>query len=101
MTPEGEVKKDIKAVLDAMPRTFFCMPVAGMMSKYGISDFIGLHDGWFFAIEAKATSREQPTLAQKIFLASVRRAGGLALVTHADNVHELPNRIYAHARRNP
>lgn len=94
---EATVKNDIKAVLDALPRCFYFMPVPGAISKYGISDFIGLYQGKFFAIEAKATPKQTATMAQRIFLAAVRRAGGLACVINCDNVHTLKARLETHA----
>lgn len=54
MTPEGKVKKAIKAKLDADPHIWYFMPVAGVMGKAGVPDFIGVRAGRFFAIEAKA-----------------------------------------------
>ena len=54
MTPEGKVKALIKAKLDADPHIWYFMPVAGVMGKAGVPDFIGVRAGRFFAIEAKA-----------------------------------------------
>ena len=54
MTPEGKVKKTIKTKLDADPCIWYFMPVAGVMGKAGVPDFIGVRAGRFFAIEAKA-----------------------------------------------
>ena len=54
MTPEGKVKKTIKAKLDADPHIWYFMPVAGVMGKAGVPDFIGVRAGRFFAIEVKA-----------------------------------------------
>lgn len=47
----------------------------------GRADLIGCADGRFFAIEVKLpSSRNRVTEAQKLFLESVRRAGGIAFV---------------------
>lgn len=74
-TPEGRVKKKIKAVLknhNAQMYGFWPVP-----SGYGAStlDFIGCHRGHFFAIEAKAPG-EDPTPRQRDCIKQMREAGG-------------------------
>lgn len=86
---EEWVKNEVKKILDATPRTLYFMPVAGMMNGIGISDFIGCSQGRFFAIETKRDDKHKPTLVQRMFLATVRTAGGYAMVIHKDNIQKV------------
>jgi hypothetical protein len=63
-------------------RGWYYMPVKGVaMGVNGIPDFIGFHDGRFFAIETKAPGKRNDTSAnQKARLAEIRKANGLAIV---------------------
>lgn len=79
-TPEGKVKTRIKKRLDSMGAWYF-MPVAGIMGRIGIPDFIGCYNGRFFAIEAKA-GKGKVTLMQERVIGAIVAAGGLA---HAVN----------------
>ena len=88
-TPEGQVKKEIKVYLDALPYTWYFMPWGSESQQRGIPDFAGLTNGRFWVIEAKATAKQRPTLLQKLCLAQVRRARGIALVIHSENLWKL------------
>lgn len=91
-TPEGQVKSDIRVILDSLPKCWYFMPVAGF-SVYGIPDVIGCYYGCFFVIEAKATAALSPRLDQRLVMAAIRRAGGLAIRIHKDNVGQLKNML--------
>lgn len=69
----------IKAVLDELPNCWYYMPVASVMNRIGLPDFLGLYNGRFFAIEAKA-GKNQPTGLQAYVLGQIRDAGGVACV---------------------
>lgn len=79
MTPEGKVKKEIKAYLDSIGAYYF-MPV---QSGYGMKtlDFLCCSHGWFIAIEAKAPGKE-PTKFQELTIAELQKAGAIVVVAH-------------------
>lgn len=57
MTPEGRVKKLVRARLDARkPLIFYDMPVPAGFGKSTL-DFIGCYYGRYFAIETKAPGK--------------------------------------------
>lgn len=93
---EAGVKDDVARVLDSFRRCYYFMPPAGLFSRIGISDFVGLVEGLFFAIEVKRDEKPEPHIPQRMFLAAVRRAGGLALRIDSTNVHRLRDRIETH-----
>lgn len=96
MTPEGAVKRDVRARLEhhglihvtkaglgAKPviEGFFFMPVAGPYSVRGIHDFIGCWRGQFFSLETKAPNEPvDATDAQLLFQAGAAKAGGFSFV---------------------
>lgn len=93
---EWGVKDDVKAILDSLPYCFYFMPAAGVFGIVGISDFIGLCNGRFFALEAKRDDKPLPTIPQRKFLAAIRRARGLALRVDSTNLSGLADRIRNH-----
>ena len=85
MTPEGRVKKEIKAWLALQPNCWHFMPIGGPYTTHGIPDIIGCINGLFFAIEVKAPGKELNTTPnQKAQLARIRGAKGMSMV--ASNV---------------
>ncbi len=76
-TPEGKVKDRIKAAL-IRAKAYYFMPVQNGMGSPSL-DFIGCHQGRFFAVEAKA-GRKQPTARQKLTAASMEAAGARTFV---------------------
>lgn len=86
MTPEGKVKAKVKKRLDAWGAWYF-MPVAGVMGRIGIPDFIGCLGGKFFAIETKSGTAK-PTRIQAATLAAIQNAGGIALVVNETNMND-------------
>ena len=93
---EAGVKDDVARVLDSFRRCYYFMPSAGVFGRIGVADYLGLVEGLFFAIEVKRDEKPEPHVPQRMFLAAVRRAGGLALRIDSTNVHQLRNRIEAH-----
>ena len=73
MTPEGVVKRDIKAYLKTIDRLWFFMPVPTGYGVRGLPDFVGCYRGRFFAIEAKSgtgtVSPWQHKMAENITMA--------------------------------
>ena len=87
MTPEGKVKKDVKAWLKAR-KIWFYMPVQNGMGVVGIPDLICCWDGKFLAIETKAPGkRSQTTANQEARIDEIRAAKGWAIVV--DDVSQL------------
>ena len=87
MTPEGKVKKDVKAWLKARDIWFY-MPVQNGMGVVGIPDLICCWGGKFLAIETKAPGkRSQTTANQEARIDEIRAAKGWAIVV--DDVSQL------------
>lgn len=86
-TSEAAVKKQVKIILDVIG-CFWFMPPAGAFGKSGISDFLGVRNGKFFAIEAKFGDNK-PTTQQLKFLKEVKEQGGLALVVWETNLADV------------
>lgn len=83
MTPEGRVKKKIKAVLDKYDtRIYYYMPVPAGYGKPTI-DYLGCFNGYFFGIEAKRL-RKEPTSRQELTLDDIAAAGGKTFVIDGD-----------------
>ena len=93
MTPEGKVKKAVKAVF-ADNEIWYYMPVQNGMGTVGIPDLVacapititeemvGMRIGVFVAVETKAPGKEKNTTAnQKNVLRGISNAGGEAIVT--------------------
>lgn len=81
-TPEGKVKKEIKAFLESIGAWYF-MPV---QTGYGrrTLDFLGCYRGRFFAIEAKRGDRiEKPAAFQALEIHEILSHGGLAFMAQS------------------
>ncbi len=52
----------------------------------GTPDMLGCVNGFFVALELKATDRDQPTALQAVKLQRIVDANGMALVVHPGNV---------------
>lgn len=89
MTPEGEVKKRVKKILDQYkPDCWYFMPAARAYGQAGIPDFIGVYGGRMFAIETKA-GNNKPTELQLIQAYKINEAGGKMFIIREDNVYQL------------
>lgn len=87
LTPEGLVKKKVKAMLDEMGVYHFS-PMQNGMGRAGIPDIIGCFDGCFIAIECKA-GKGTTTALQERELTRIQNAGGYALVVNEKNINQL------------
>jgi hypothetical protein len=96
MTPENEVKAQIKDLLhahDIQPAAkagtfataagWYYSAVQGPMSVRGIPDFIGHYRGKFFAVEAKSPGKK-PTGFQALQIHSINVSGGAVFVVSDD-----------------
>ena len=80
MTPEGEVKREVKKWLVARGYYYF-MPMQNGMGRTGIPDFIICANGRFVAIETKAPGKRSAVTAnQQRELSWINQVGGVAVV---------------------
>lgn len=80
LTPEGRVKKGVKALLNSMG-IFYYMPMQTGHGVVGIPDFICCWNGRYLAVETKAPGKLKNTTAnQDRVIAEIRKAKGLAVV---------------------
>ena len=87
MTPEGKVKKRVKAILDEQ-QVYHFSPMQNGMGRAGIPDIIACHGGKFIGIECKAGDNK-PTALQERELNRILNAGGEAYVINEDNIEQL------------
>ena len=83
MTPEGKVKDKVKKLLKEAG-VYYHMPVQNGMGAPTL-DFVGCHQGNFFAIETKAPGKK-PTARQEQTIAEMRRS--MAAVFVVDGTEE-------------
>ena len=87
MTPEGKVKKKVKAILDEL-KVYHFSPMQNGMGRAGIPDIIACHGGKFIGIECKAGDNK-PTALQERELNRILNAGGEAFVINEENIEQL------------
>ena len=89
---ERDVKRQVKDYLKLRGIFYFC-PLQGLGCTPGVSDFIGIYQGRFLAVETKAP-KGKLTPAQTAFLDNVRKQGGIGLVAWSvdDVIEGLNNR---------
>jgi hypothetical protein len=90
-TPEGEIKDQVRKILDEMNPYYF-FPAANGYGRTGIPDVIACIGGHFVGIECKAGSK-QPTALQQRELDNIEKAEGTGLVVNADNIKYLKNNL--------
>jgi Holliday junction resolvase len=88
-TPEGEIKDQVRKVLDEMGAYYF-FPAANGYGRTGIPDVIACIGGHFVGIECKAGSK-QPTALQQRELDNIEKAEGTGVLVNADNISNLKN----------
>jgi Holliday junction resolvase len=88
-TPEGEIKDQVRKVLDEMGAYYF-FPAANGYGRTGIPDVIACIGGHFVGIECKAESK-QPTALQQRELDNIEKAEGTGVLVNADNISNLKN----------
>ena len=88
-TPEGEIKDQVRKVLDEMGAYYF-FPAANGYGRTGIPDVIACIGGHFVGIECKAGSK-QPTALQQRELDNIEEAEGTGILVNADNISNLKN----------
>lgn len=88
-TPEGEIKDQVRKILDEMGAYYF-FPAANGYGRTGIPDVIACIGGHFVGIECKAGSK-QPTALQQRELDNIEKAKGTGILINADNISNLKN----------
>jgi hypothetical protein len=88
-TPEGEIKDQVRKVLDEM-KAYYFFPAANGYGRTGIPDVIACIGGHFVGIECKAGSK-QPTALQQRELDNIEKAEGTGVLVNADNISNLKN----------
>ena len=88
-TPEGEIKDQVRKILDEMGAYYF-FPAANGYGRTGIPDVIACIGGHFIGIECKAGSK-QPTALQQRELDNIEKAEGTGVLVNADNISNLKN----------
>lgn len=81
ITPEGAVKKRVKALL-AFHNCHQHWPVSNGMGAPTL-DCVGCHRGRYFAVETKAPGKH-PTPRQEVTMKVMREAGAAVFVTDGD-----------------
>jgi Holliday junction resolvase len=90
-TPEGEIKDQVRKILDEVGAYYF-FPAANGYGRTGIPDVIACIGGHFVGIECKAGSK-QPTALQQRELDNIEKVGGTGLLVNADNIEYLKNNL--------
>jgi hypothetical protein len=87
VTPEGKVKKKVKALLEKY-EIYYYMPVPGGYGRVGVGDFICCVNGKFLAIETKADDNVE-TVLQEEDGKKVRKSKGLKLTIRENDMQYL------------
>ncbi len=78
-TPEGKIKNRVRKLLKEHG-VYYHQPVTNGMGAPSL-DFVGCHEGAFFAIETKAGNK-QMTPRQESTAAEMRKAGGVVFLVN-------------------
>lgn len=65
----------------------------------GTPDIIGCVNGYFVALELKATSKDKPTKLQELKLSRIAEANGMAVVVNPDNADHVIDMLIHLSRR--
>ena len=90
-TPENRVKAVIKDILRSN-NIYYAMPMGTGYGKSGVPDFLCCVNGHFLAIEAKA-GKGTTTALQDREIATIKAAGGAALIINENNFNDLLSTI--------
>jgi hypothetical protein len=87
VTPEGQVKKNLKELLDTYETIYIFNPVPSGYGKSSL-DTLLCYRGRFIAVEAKAPGK-QPTPRQRFTTREIRAAGGKVFRVDGTDDHPL------------
>lgn len=82
-TPEKKVKDKVVDILKS-EGVYYFFPATHGYGRSGVPDIIACVNGLFLAIECKAGTNK-PTALQVREIESIRKAGGVAIVTNEEN----------------
>ena len=93
MTPEGQLKKELKLYLVSKePDCFWFMPMLFGYGKKGIPDFVLCFRGVFCTIETKVHGRkEKPWQEQRG--EEIQKAKGVRIQLHARELKDIPAEV--------
>ena len=92
MTPEGIVKKRVRAILDKYAVYYF-LPVSNGMGVMGIFDIVCCINTVFLGIECKSDAKKKPTALQTRNADKAAAAGAVVFLAHIDNLKDLEDTI--------
>jgi len=92
-TPEGRVKKRLRAFLDSIG-AFYSQPIGSGYGSNGDPDFIACvptsnGPSIFVGIEVKADKTKKPSALQGAKLNHINHSGGIGVVYHKDNADRI------------
>lgn len=97
MTPEAELKRDIKKYLDDIG-AYWCMIKGGAHSKPGDPDIVACIGGSFVGIEAKTYEGVQSNI-QRLRQRQIEGANGIYILARSvDDVKDVVNKLYKATR---
>lgn len=86
---EAEIVRRMLAKLNAIDGVYAVRTHGGSFQQKGTPDVLGCARGRFFAIEAKRSAREKPSVAQQYNLKKFRQAGGKTFVSYDPKAQEV------------
>jgi Holliday junction resolvase len=79
---EAAVVRKMLAVLNSIDGVYAIRTHGGSFQQKGTPDVLGCAHGQFFAIEAKRSAKEKPSVAQQYNMKKFRAAGGKTFISH-------------------
>lgn len=97
--PESRLQKNIRSALEKELGGVWYKIHGGPFQHSGIPDFLGCVDGLFFGLEVKVPGRGKLSELQKIEIAAIKLAGGVAgVVTSPQEAIKLVREALARAK---
>jgi Holliday junction resolvase len=87
-TAESKVKAKVVSILKSAGAYYFYPVTGGWGAGAGVPDIIVCYKGLFIGIECKSGANK-PTPLQEQNLERIKNAGGISLVIHEGNIHEV------------
>ena len=89
MALESDIVRSMLATLNGLDGVYCLRTHGGSFQLKGTPDILGCAYGRFFAIEAKRSSKEKPSAAQRYVLGKFAEAEGAVFVSHDPQVKEV------------
>lgn len=86
---EADIVRRMLGRLNKLPGVYAVRTHGGAFQQKGTPDVLGCAHGYFFAIEAKRSAREEPTVTQIYNLKKFSQAGGKTFVSHDPKAQEV------------